>query len=444
MFAKIFFPREVRKGYAPLCGDWEGFFTRRMFIRVRDCFNRPIFTVPGERFDVQIRRIDPRTHDVIPTGEVRSCYNLSSYNYLGFGENSGPVIDKVKASINEWGVGIPAARGDCGDTIVHRELEREVAEFVGLEDSIIYGMGFGTNSTAIPALVGAGDLVISDYNNHASIATGCMSSDANVKTFKHNDALDLERVVRNAIVSGQPRTHRPWTRILIIIEGIYSMEGEMCDLPAILEVKEKYGCYLFIDEAHSIGALGPSGRGVCDFFQIDPKRVDILMGTFTKSFGSVGGYIASSKLVIDKVRLASPGHLCSEPLAPACVVQALEAFRVITGADGTTDGVRRITKLRENSNYFRQRLMDMGFHVFCDKDSPVVLAMLFNPSKVAAFSRMCLERGVAIVVVGYPATPVILSRVRFCLSSSHTREGLDEALAVIEDVGRKCALFYCK
>lgn len=181
------------------------------------------------------------------------------------------------------------ARADAGTCQEHAELEASVASFLGKEDSIVLGMGFATNSMILPVLVGPGDLVISDALNHASIVNGVRGSGAKVKVFKHNNAGHLERVLRNSIADGQPRTHRPWKKVLVVVEGIYSMEGEMCNLAAIVEVKKKYKAYLYLDEAHSIGALGRTGRGVCEQLGVDTADIDIMMGTFTKSFGSCGG-----------------------------------------------------------------------------------------------------------------------------------------------------------
>jgi serine palmitoyltransferase len=283
-------------------------------------------------------------------------------------------------------------------------------------------MGYATNSTVIPALIGRGGLIISDSLNHASVIAGCKSSGAKVRVFKHNDVEHLEQVLREAIVQGQPRTHRPWTKILIVVEGIYSMEGEICRIPEIIEVKKKYKAYLYVDEAHSIGSIGHTGRGVCEYFGVPTSDVDILMGTFTKSFGSVGGYIASSKELIAYLRLTAYGAIYETSMSPACCQQIMSALALITGQDGTDEGKKRLWQLRENTIYFRKRLAALGFPIFGNPDSPVVPMALYHAAKMPAFSRECLERNIAIVVVGYPATPLLLPRVRFCLSSAHTRE----------------------
>lgn len=179
---------------------------------------------------------------------------------------------------------------------MHLELEQLTARFLGVEDAIVFGMGFATNSLNIPTLITPGCLVVSDEKNHASIILGLRLSGAVTKVFNHNSINDLERVLQESIATGQPKTGKPWKKILIIVEGVFSMEGSIVKLPEIVALKKKYKAYLYLDEAHSIGATGPSGRGVLDFYGVDPNDIDILMGTFTKSFGSAGGYIAGNKV----------------------------------------------------------------------------------------------------------------------------------------------------
>lgn len=179
---------------------------------------------------------------------------------------------------------------------LHTELEELTARYLGVDDAITFGMGFGTNSLNIPALLSPGCLVVSDEKNHASIILGLRLSGAAIKVFRHNDMHDLERTLKQAIVKGQPKTGLPWKKILIVVEGVFSMEGSIVKLPEVIALKKKYKAYIYLDEAHSVGAMGANGGGVVDFFKADPHDVDILMGTFTKSFGSAGGYIAGSKV----------------------------------------------------------------------------------------------------------------------------------------------------
>ncbi|KAK4536782.1 hypothetical protein CDCA_CDCA09G2807 [Cyanidium caldarium] len=471
---------------APLLADFEDFYTRRMYRRIEDCWSRPICSKPGAHIDVVERRFRTRAerqrllqqqwlkgerhaspeqlvelhmHEtgeyrgLLPqtpctaaqeyTGQVRRCLNLSSYNYLGYAEVPGGIGDSVLQALERYGVSVCAAR-DGGFTAPLRQLEETVARFVGKEAAIVVGMGFATNSMILPALVGKGGLLVSDELNHASIVAGARSSGAKIRVFRHNDAKDLERVLRSSIAEGQPRTHRPWTKVLVVVEGIYSMEGAVCNLPEILRVTHKYRAYLFVDEAHSIGALGATGRGVCEYTGVNAAEVDVLMGTFTKSFGAVGGYVAGSAELVRHLRHASAGALHTTTMSPSSAMQILYAMRQISGEDGTDVGRRKIAQLRDNSLYFRRRLIELGVQTIGTIGSPVVPIMLYIPSKIAAFSRECLRRGLAIVVVGFPATPLILSRARICLSAAHTRADLDFALQVIDEVADLLLLKYSK
>ncbi|KAL6073136.1 Serine palmitoyltransferase 2 [Balamuthia mandrillaris] len=439
---KHFAPAE--KGYAPLLFPQEYFYARRLFGRIKDCWDRPICSDPGAVITVMERTAKRSRWDfsLDQTGTTIRSLNLGSYNYLGFAETSGKCLEEVVEATHKYGISCCSAREEVGTMDLHRELDKRVAEFVGKEDAITFAMGYGTNATTIPALIGKGGLIISDALNHASIVVGCRASGAKIKTFKHNDTEDLERVLRQSIAEGQPRTHRHWKKILIIVEGIYSMEGEILALPEIVALKKKYKAYLYVDEAHSIGALGKSARGVCDYWGVDPKDVDILMGTFTKSFGSIGGYIAGDRDLIEYLRQTSLASVYDTAMSPGCVRMILSAFDVITGADGTDDGQKRVQALADNSIYFRNRLKEMGFRVIGDGASPVIPLMLYHPSKIAAFSRECLHAGIAVVVVGFPATSLLASRARFCMSAAHDRETLDKALAAIDEIGNRLMLKY--
>ena len=437
-FGKIFKPQEFanlreQNGYAPLVSDFESFYSRRLFYRIRDCWNRPVTGVPGAKITVLERHSPDYNKTFQLTGRGVECDNLASYNYLGFAEKEGECADAVMKCLNEQPVELDSTRAELGTLPIHQDLEQAVAKYVGKEAAMVFGMGFSTNSTMIPSLVSKGCLILSDELNHTSLVVGCRLSGAQIRTFKHNDPVVLEQVLREAISQGQPRTHRPWLKILVVVEGLYSMEGTICRLPALVYLKRKYKFYLFIDEAHSIGALGPRGRGVCDFWGVDPSEVDILMGTFTKSFGAAGGYIAGDKSLIDWFRRQGHGYLYCEPMAPSICQQTLSSLTQIARAGG--EGQRRLTAIRENSIFFMRRLREMGFIVYGDEGSPIVPMLIFNPAKIAAFSREALKLGMAVVVVGYPATPIITSRVRFCISAAHTREQLERVLERVSYIG---------
>ncbi|KAK1905711.1 Serine palmitoyltransferase 3 [Dissostichus eleginoides] len=245
----------------------------------------------------------------------------------------------------------------------------------------------------------------------------------------------LEKLLREAVCSGQPRTHRPWKKILIMVEGIYSMEGSLVRLPEIIALKKKYKAYLFVDEAHSIGAVGPTGRGVTELFNVNPADVDVMMGTFTKSFGAAGGYIAGKKELVDYLRCQSHSAVYATSLSPPVTEQIIRAMKCIMGNNGSTEGIRRIRQLAENTKYFRARLKEMGFIIYGHEDSPVVPILLYMPGKVVAFAREMLERKIGVVVVGFPATPITEARARFCLSAAHTREMLNQVLHHMNEVG---------
>lgn len=380
---------------APLVSDFDDFYTRRLYHRIEGAWNRPIASCPAAVTTMLCRERDGYGHGYHLSGEKTNVLNLGAYNYLGFGDPNSPTKDAVFEALEKFSVSTTSPRVALGTTALHAELEQVCARFVGKPAAMIFGMGFGTNSTGIPALVGKGGLIISDSNNHSSIACGARTSGASIRVFKHNDMRSLEAVIRHAILSGQPKSHRPWTKILIIVEGIYSMEGEMAPLAEIVALKKKYGCYLFVDEAHSIGAIGDNGRGICEYAGVDPADVDVLMGTFTKSFGAVGGYIAAEQNVVDFLRANSAGSVYSCSISPAAVQQVISAFRIMLHEDGTTTGREKLDTLRENSNYFRKRLLDMGCHVLGDWDSPIVLLMLYHPAKITSFSTECLKRGVS-------------------------------------------------
>lgn len=381
--------------------------------------------------------------------------NVSSYNYLGFASSTGGCADAVEACLKRYGVSGGGFRHDGSTLDLHLQCENLISKFMGVESAMVVSMGFATNSTTIPALVNKGCLVISDEFNHASIRFGVRLSGASVRTFKHNDMKALEKLLRDSISQGQPRTHRPWKKIMVVVEGLYSMEGSMVNLPVVLDLKDRYKFYLYVDEAHSVGAIGPNGRGVCDYFGIDPRNIDILMGTFTKSFGAAGGYIAGSKSVIDRLKLRSHGMAYSEIMSPPVLAQIIASMSSIMGVApplatppemekvefddnrsivstrqtvygpasagilppwmqlpsnllNGTEGRERLRRLAFNTRYLSSALRKLGFIVYGHRDSPIVPLLLFHPGKMHMFSQMMLNRfgpektPIVVVVVAYP------------------------------------------
>ncbi|KAH7882914.1 pyridoxal phosphate-dependent transferase [Phlebopus sp. FC_14] len=486
-FAKSYFTHLMPyEGYAPLNSDFDSFYTRRLKRRMDDCFSHPVTGVAGRTIVVYDRYSEDCNYTQIYPGTKTRALNISSYNYLGFAQARGGCADAVEESIKRYGITTCGSRLEGGSSDLHVAAEALVARFIGMEDSLISSMGFATNSTFIPALVGKGCLVISDELNHASIRVGVRQSGAQVRMFKHNDMNNFESLLREVISQGQPKTHRPWKKILVIVEGLYSMEGTLVNLPKIIELKQKYKFYLFVDEAHSIGALGPHGRGVTDYFNIPPRSVDVLMGTFTKSFGAAGGYIAGPKSLIDTLRVRGHSGTYAEAMTPPVLTQIIASMASIMGvsppplpaksglslspsssvstlkssedevhsgmapasalpswislppalADGS-EARMRIRRLAFNARYLHAGLKKLGFITYGHPFSPIVPLLIFNPGKMATFARMMRVRPtpIVVVVVAYPATPLVTSRVRFCVSAAHTKEDIDVVLKACDEIG---------
>ena len=363
--------------------SYESFYTRNVYIRIRDCFNRPVCSVPGAEIELVDRYSNDYNWSFEHTNKKIKALNLGSYNYLGFAENNGPCSKEAIKSIGDYGVSTCSTRQEMGTQKIQVELEQLLAKYLGVDDAITFGMGFATNALNIPTLVGKGCLILSDELNHASLVLGSRLSGATIKVFKHNDPKDLEAKLKKSIIEGHPLSRRPWKKILIIVEGVYSMEGSVIRLPEIIALKKKYKAYLFLDEAHSIGAMGSHGRGVVDYWDCNPRDVDILMGTFTKSFGSAGGYIAGSHELINYIKTHSHAHSYATSMSAPVTAQIKKTLEIIMGLDGTDEGKRRIKQLAENTRYFRDKLVKMGFIVYGNDASPVVPVILLMPSRIA-------------------------------------------------------------
>lgn len=504
VFPRSFDNLRERDGYAALSSDYDSFYTRRLKMRIDSCFDRPVTGVCGRTVMALERRSDDHCRSFYLTGRMHRALNVSAYNYLGFAQSHGECADNVEECLRRYGISSGGTRLGSGLLDLQVQTERLVARFLKQEDVMLIGMGYATNSTTVPAIASPGTLVISDELNHASLRAGVRMSGAVVRTFKHGSLAALEELLRESISQGQPRTHRPWKKILVIVEGLFSMEGTIVNLPALLELKKRYKFYLYLDEAHSIGALGPNGGGVCEYFGVDPNEVDILMGTFTKSFGAVGGYIAGRKHVIDRIRMLNHSNAYAETMAPPVMAQIIATLVTIMSAGKSpetralippwmhfseefaagVEGQARLQRLAFNARYLNHGLRKLGFMVWGSHDSPVIPMLLFQPGKMklvsdymfdreralppsqrwqmrsAAWNNYTLEHThaeadacappgapprrppIVVVVVAYPATPLISSRVRFCVSAAHTKQDIDDVLRACDEVGDALALKY--
>ncbi|KAI6656914.1 Serine palmitoyltransferase 2-like [Oopsacas minuta] len=438
--------KNIRAGIQSVVDGHAGFYLRNVFLPVNACFHTPLTGSPSVKFEIRERK---RNHIFEPlfelTGKTRKALNFGSYNYLGFAQNDGPCVEASKVTVEKYGIGMGSSRSEMGSLQLHRDLEKLVAEFLGKEDAATFGMGFITNAGNIPAILGKGCLLISDELNHASIVLGAKLGTANIRTFKHNDMYDLEKKLKKAIIEGQPKTRRPWKKIIVIVEGIYSMEGTISYIPSLIALKQKYKFYIWLDEAHSIGAMGPTGRGVVEYWGSDANEIDIMMGTFSKSFGAHGGYIASTKAVVSHIRRQTHTNYASA-MTPGVAMQIYSSLRIIMGRDDRypNDGQRRIRRLAENTRYFRSELYKRGLVVYGADDSPIVPLIIFTPNQLDIISRTFMHIGIGIVTVGYPATPLLECRLRFCLSAAHTRDMLDYCLHTIDDVSEMFGLAFLK
>lgn len=430
----------VARGFNAIFERQESFFIRNLYRRGLNSLNCPIASAPAVHFDVIERDSKDHWWTCYTTGRLLPAINFGSYNYLGFAQSKGYCSDQVGQEIENFGIGACSPRQEVGTLAVHRELEAIVAEFIGKEAAITFAMGFATNALNIPALVGPGCCVISDEINHASLILGVRLSGAEVKRFKHNDMASLEQKLEEAVVYGSKRTYRPFKKIMIVVEGIYSMEGTIVNLPEVIRLKKKYKAFLFVDEAHSIGALGPKGRGVVDYFDCNPADVDILMGTFSKSFGGAGGYIASSRAIVDFLRHRSHASVYGAPMPPPVARQVIASMQIVMGRRCGAEGDKRLRQLAWNCRYFRRRLAEMKFIVYGHRDSPVVPVILFLPANFKFLTKEALDCGIGVVVVGFPAAPLLLNRARFCLSAGHTKAMLDKVLSFLDNLGDKMSI----
>ncbi|PKI84559.1 serine C-palmitoyltransferase [Malassezia vespertilionis] len=503
-YKKDFINLRERDGYAALNSDFDSFFTRRLKVRLDYCFDRPVTGVCGRTVITLDRGTKDFGHSYQLTGGKTRALNVSAYNYLGFAQSHGECADAVDKGLNLYGISSGGTRLGGGYLDLQKQAEQLVARFLRVDDAMLVSMGYATNSTTIPAVAGPGTLIISDELNHTSLRAGVRISGASIRTYKHADLSGLEELLRESISQGQPRSHRPWKKILLLVEGLYSMEGTIVNLPKVIELAKRYKVYLYVDEAHSIGALGPQGGGVCDYFGINRDLVDIHMGTFTKSFGAVGGYIAGRKELIDRIRMKNHANVYAETMSPPVLVQIIATIAAImrVGQSQETmalmprwmsfsadflagvEGQHRLERLAFNARYLNHGLRKLGFIVWGSRDSPVVPLLLFQPGKMNAFSVAMLNRHMAlppsvrweaedkdwngatlehsnvhvsnergekvlprrppivVVVVAYPATPLISSRVRFCVSASHTKQDIDDVLLACDEIGNALALKY--
>ncbi|NBG89170.1 glycine C-acetyltransferase [Isachenkonia alkalipeptolytica] len=350
----------------------------------------------------------------------KKVINLSSNNYLGFA-NHPKLKEAAIKGVEEYGVGSGAVRTIVGNMDIHEELEKTLAEFKREEAVMVYQSGFNCNAGTIQAITGKGDLIISDELNHASIIDGARLSRADKTVYKHADMKDLERILKEK--------RDQYTNVLIITDGVFSMDGDIAPLPEIVELAEKYKAMTYVDDAHGSGVLGESGRGTVDHFGLH-GRVDFTIGTLSKAIGVVGGYVAGSNTMKEWLSHRGRPILFSTSLPPAAVCAISEAVKLLMSTTEFTD------KLWENGRYFKDRMKEAGFDIG-NSGTPITPVMVGEEEVTMKFSKGLLDRGVFVSGIVFPTVPKGTGRLRCMVTAGHTKEQLDQAVETFVSVGKE-------
>ncbi|MEM6329081.1 MAG: aminotransferase class I/II-fold pyridoxal phosphate-dependent enzyme [Planctomycetota bacterium] len=344
--------------------------------------------------------------------------NWCSYNYLGMSGDDA-VDAAAQHAIDRFGTSVSASRLVSGEKTLHGRLERAIADFIGAEDAIVMVGGHATNETVIGHLLGPGDLILHDALSHNSIVQGCKLSGALRRAFPHNDHRACGELLER--YRGQHR------RVLIIVEGVYSMDGDYAPVREFVELKAKHKCYLMVDEAHSIGTMGKSGRGMSEFAGVDPRDVDIWMGTLSKSFGSCGGYIAGGSELVKYLKYTAPGFVYSVGLSPPNAAAALASIELLEAEPA------RIQRLRENSELFLRLAKDAGLNTGMSRGTPVIPVITGNSLHALELSQALFAQGINVQPIMYPAVEEAAARLRFFITATHTEEQIRHTVALLKE-----------
>ncbi len=353
----------------------------------------------------------------------KEVVNLSSNNYLGLANH--PRVKKAAIdAVNKYGAGAGAVRTIVGNQDIIGKLEDILAEFKHEDAVMCFQSGLNCNIGTISAITSKGDLIISDELNHASIIDGVRLSKADKAIFKHSDMKNLE----NILIEKRDQ----YNQVLIITDGVFSMDGDLAKLPEIVNLAEKYNALTYVDDAHGSGVLGESGRGTVDHFKLH-GRVDFIIGTLSKAIGVVGGYVASKKETKSWLSHRARPLLFSTALPPAATAAAIESVKMLMESEEYTD------MLWENAKYFKEKLSKLGFDTG-HSETPITPVMIGNEAKTMQFSKALLESGVYVSGIVFPTVPMGKGRLRCMISASHTKKDLDFALDKFENVGKKLGI----
>jgi len=344
----------------------------------------------------------------------------ASYNYIGM--SGDPVVVKASQDATaKYGTSVSASRLVSGEKPIHGELERGIANFIGVDDAITYVGGHTTNESTIGHLLGAGDLIVHDSLSHNSIIQGAILSGARRRPFKHNDWQELDDILSEV--------RHEYRRVLVVLEGVYSMDGDFPELPKFIEVKQRHKTFLMVDEAHSMGTMGTHGRGISEHFDVDAREVDIWMGTLSKTFGSCGGYIAGTHALIEYLKYTSPGFVYSVGLPPSNAAAALAALRLLENEP------ERVAAVQHNSRFFLAEARKRGLNTGLSNNTPVVPVVIGNSLHALKLSHELFKRGINVQPILYPAVEEAATRLRFFITSMHSEEQIIRTIdAVAEEL----------
>ncbi|QRM19926.1 aminotransferase class I/II-fold pyridoxal phosphate-dependent enzyme [Dechloromonas sp. TW-R-39-2] len=342
--------------------------------------------------------------------------NFSSYNYLGL--SGDPRVNQAaKDAIDRYGTSASASRLVAGERPIQRELEEAIAGLYDVDDCIVFVSGHATNVTTIATLFGPKDLIVHDSLIHNSVFEGIRLSGATRRAFNHNDPESLERVLTE--LRGN------FERTLIVVEGLYSMDGDIPDLPRFIDIKQRYKAFLMVDEAHSIGVLGQTGRGIREHYGLPGNAVDIWMGTLSKAFASCGGYIAGERALIEHLKYAAPGFVYSVGIAPAMAAASLEAIRIMLAEP------ERLVGLRERATYFLEQARKHGIDTGLSQGYAVIPAIIGSSLKATKLSQQLFEQGINVQPIIHPAVEERAARLRFFISCSHDVLQISKIIALL-------------
>ena len=348
----------------------------------------------------------------------REYLNFASYNYLGYSGHPR-VAEAAKAAIDRYGTSVSASRPVSGDRPLHRELERELAKLYDVDDAVVMVSGHATNVTTIGYLFGPRDLVVHDELIHNSVLQGIQLSGARRLSFAHNDWQALDRLL------GEQRQH--FERVLVVVEGIYSMDGDYPELPRFVELKHRHKVFLMVDEAHSLGVMGATGKGIREHFGLAGDAVDIWMGTLSKTLSSCGGYIAGSTALIEHLKFLAPGFLYSVGMPPAVTASALAALQLLA------EDRERVAQVQARGELFLRLAREAGLDTATSTGLAVIPVITGSSFKAGRLSSALFERGINAQPILYPAVPEQSARVRFFVSCEHSEEQIRHTVAVVAE-----------